>query len=60
MPKPKDPGVFIASALCLGIEDKGMQFRELFSTRMIEAFEKGVYWYVDQDVLKATIAEWEI
>lgn len=58
MPKPKDPGVFIASALSLGIEDKGMQFRDLFSTRMIEAFERGVYWYVYQDVLKATIAEW--
>ena len=25
---------------------------------MIEAFEKGIYWYVDQDVLKAVIAEW--
>ena len=28
MPQPKDPGVFIASALSLGIEDKGMQFRD--------------------------------
>ena len=59
MPKPKDPAVFIASAICLGTGQNGQMFRDLFSTRMIEAFEKEIYWYVDQDVLKAVMAEWK-
>lgn len=58
MPKPKDPGVFIASALCLGTGDKGLRFRKLFSDNMIEAFKKDIYWFVDQDVLRSTMDEW--
>ena len=58
MPKPKDPGVFIASALCLGTGDKGLRFRKLFSNNMIEAFKKDIYWFVDQDVLRSTMDEW--
>jgi len=59
MPKPKDPAVFIASAICLGTGQNGVMFRDLFSSRMIEAFEKPIYWYVDQDVLKAVMSEWK-
>ena len=59
MPKPKDPAVCIASAICLGTGQDGQMFRDLFSTRMVEAFEKEIYWYVDQDVLKAVMAEWK-
>ena len=59
MPKPKDPAVFIASAICLGTGQNGQMFRDLFSSRMIEAFEKEIYWYVDQDVLKSVMAEWK-
>jgi len=58
MPKPKDPSVFIASAICLGTGQNGIMFRELFSKRMIEAFEKEIYWYVDQDVLRNVMREW--
>ncbi|MBR19546.1 MAG: hypothetical protein CMA64_05320 [Euryarchaeota archaeon] len=60
MPKPKDPSTFIASALCLGIGQNGVMFRELLSQRMREAFQKEIYWYVDQDVLKAVMAEWKV
>tara|TARA_X000000368_G_C23057758_1_gene724812 strand:+ start:2439 stop:3287 length:849 start_codon:yes stop_codon:yes gene_type:complete len=58
MPKPKDPGVFIASALCLGQGSTGIKFRKLFSNNMIEAFKREIYWFVDQDVLRATMTEW--
>lgn len=58
MPKPKDPGVFIASALCLGTGDKGLKFRKLFSDNMIEAFKKEIYWFVDQDILRSTMDQW--
>ena len=58
MPKPKDPGIFIASALCLGLGDKGIRFRKLFSNNMIVAFTKEIYWFVDQDVLRDTMTEW--
>ena len=57
--KIKDPSVFIASAICLGTGQNGVMFRELFSKRMIEAFEKEIYWYVDQDVLRNVMREWE-
>lgn len=59
MPKPKDPGVFIASAITLGTGQKGLEFRDLFSRRMVEGFENGCYWFIDQDVLKACINEWQ-
>jgi hypothetical protein len=58
MPKPKDPAVFIASALTLGTGDKGLEYRELLSTRMQEGFIKGCYWFIDQDILKEVIREW--
>ena len=58
MPKPKDPGVFIASALTLGTGNDGIDFRKLFSQRMKEGFEDGCYWYIDQDILRSSINEW--
>ena len=60
MPKPKDPAVFIASAITLGLGPNGMQFRDLFATRLIQGFEKGCYWYIDQDVLKDVVREWKV
>lgn len=60
MPKPKDPATFIASALTLGTGPNGLQFRELFANRLIEGFKKGVYWYIDQEVLKNVIKEWVV
>lgn len=59
MPKPKDPNVFIASALTLGNGTTGLDFRKLFSQRMKEGFEEGCYWFIDQDVLRSTIGEWK-
>lgn len=58
MPKPKDPGVFIASALTLGTGDNGIEFRKLFSQRMKEGFDNGCYWFIDQDILRSVIKEW--
>lgn len=58
MPKPKDTGVFIASAITLGTNNDGLEFRQLFSEKMIEGFEDGCYWFIDQDVLKNVIVEW--
>ena len=59
MPKPKDPGVFIASALCLGTGESGIRFRKLFSNNMIEAFKKDIYWFIDQDILRDTMSQWD-
>lgn len=58
MPKPKDPYVFIASAVTLGTGNEGLEFRDLFSRRMIEGFQSGCYWFIDQDVLRDVITEW--
>lgn len=52
MPKPKDTNVIIASSICLGTGLVGEKFRNLFSYKMINAFNKGAYWFIDQDVLK--------
>jgi len=52
--------VFIASALTLGLGSNGMQFRDLFAIRLIQGFEKGCYWYIDQDVLKDVVREWKV
>jgi len=60
MPKPKDPATFIASAVTLGTGPIGLEFRELFATRLIEGFEKGCYWYIDQHVLKDVMKEWKV
>jgi len=58
MPKPKDQGIFIASALTPGTNQEGIEFRNLFSNNLIKGFEQGCYWFIDQDVLKDTMAEW--
>jgi len=58
MPKPKDTNVFIASALTLGINDDGQLFRKLFSDNMKQGFDDGCYWFIDQDILRQTISQW--
>ena len=55
MPKPKDPAVFIASAICLGTGQNGVMFRICLVPRMIEAFEKPIIGTLTQDVLKVLI-----
>lgn len=56
MPKPKDPGVFIASAITLGTGSAGTHFRTVFSQNLRDRFAKGAYWFIDQDVLRDTMA----
>jgi len=58
MPKPKDKGVYIASALSIGTGDAGMTFRKVFSDAMIEGFENGCYWFIDQDILRSVANNW--
>jgi len=58
MPKPKDTGVFIASALSFGRGPEGTLFKNRLSQRMIQEFEKGCYWFVDQDILKKVVLDW--
>jgi len=59
MPKPKDRAVFIASALGLGTGPESTQFKKLFSQTLLHQFEKGCYWFIDQDVLKSVVGEWK-
>ena len=58
MPKPKEQHIFIASALSPGTGSKGLEWRNLFAKRLITAFEKGCYWFVDQVVLRQVMKEW--
>jgi len=58
MPKPKDKGVYIASALSVGTGDDGIRFRQEFSDAMIKGFENGCYWFIDQDILKSVANNW--
>lgn len=55
MPKPKDPSVFIASAISLGKGNHGTIFKNRFSQEMIKGFQAGCYWFIDQDILRSTV-----
>lgn len=59
MPKPKDERVFIASALSLGTSQKGLEWRKLFADNLKKGFEKGCYWFIDQEILRTTMTEWK-
>lgn len=58
MPKPKDPSVFIASALGLGTGPESTEFKKLFAGELKEGFDKGCYWFIDQDVLASVVSQW--
>ena len=52
MRKPKDPGTLIASCIGLGTGPAGQQFREHFRDLLLAAFDRGAYWFMDQDCLR--------
>lgn len=59
MPKPKEPHIFIASAVSPGTGAKGLEWRKLFADKLTIAFNKGCYWFVDQVVLRQVMTEWK-
>lgn len=59
MPKPKEPEIFIASALSPGIGGKGLEWRKLFARELLKGFEKGCYWFIDQHVLRNVMKDWK-
>lgn len=52
MRKPKDPDTLIASCIGLGTGSAGQQFREHFRDLLMETFDRGAYWFMDQDCLR--------
>jgi hypothetical protein len=52
MRKPKDPTTLIASCISLGTGPEGTEFRQRFSDALMQTFQTGAYWYMDQDCLK--------
>ena len=60
MSKPKEQRSVYCKCYNFRTGANGMQFRDLFATRLIQGFEKGCYWYIDQDVLKDVVREWKV
>tara|TARA_B100001057_G_scaffold111625_2_gene109750 strand:- start:595 stop:1443 length:849 start_codon:yes stop_codon:yes gene_type:complete len=52
MRKPKDRSVYIASCISPGIGSAGSEFKTELANKMIDAFKKPIYWFIDQHVLK--------
>ena len=52
MRKPKTPEKIIASAISFGAGEGGIDFRKRIATEMFDAFSKGCYWFIDQEVLQ--------
>jgi hypothetical protein len=52
MRKPKDPDTLIASCIGLGTGSAGHAFREHFRALLLAAFDRGAYWFMDQDCLR--------
>jgi len=50
--KPKDPDSLLASCISLGLGEAGMDFRQRFKNGLIEMFEQGAFWFMDQWKLK--------
>ena len=59
MRKPKDPGTLIASCIGLGTGTAGQDLRQKFAQRLIETFEEGAFWFMDQWILKEIFADIE-
>lgn len=52
MRKPKDPSKIMAGCLSFGRGQPGIDFRKKLSQLIIEEFEKGAYWFMDQTCIK--------
>ena len=52
MRKPKDPYTLLASCIGLGTGSAGQQFREHFRDLLVATFDRGAYWFMDQDCLR--------
>lgn len=52
MRKPKDWSTLMAGCLGLGTGSVGENFKQQFKANLLESFNTGVYWFVDQQVLK--------
>ena len=50
--KTKDPDTLLASCISLGLGQAGIDFRQRFKDRLIETFEQGAFWFMDQCILK--------
>lgn len=59
MRKPKDSDTLIASCIGLGTGTAGQELRQKFAQRLIETFEEGAFWYMDQWILKEIFANIE-
>ena len=59
MRKPKDPGTLIASCIGLGTGLAGQQFREHFRDLLLTTFDRGAYWFMDQDCLREAFCDIE-
>ena len=59
MRKPKDPGTLIASCIGLGTGLAGQQFREHFRDLLLATFDRGAYWFMDQDCLREAFRDIE-
>lgn len=57
MPKPKDKSVIIASAITPGYGQLSGRFRTLLKQKMMEAFDSGAYWFIDQHVIKDVFSQ---
>ena len=52
MRKPKDPDTLIASCVGLGTGSAGQEFRGRFRDLLLTTFDRGAYWFMDQDCLR--------
>jgi lipopolysaccharide biosynthesis glycosyltransferase len=52
MRKPKDPSKIMAGCLSFGRGQLGVEFRKNLSNLLLEEFEKGAYWFMDQACIK--------
>ena len=59
MRKPKDPDTLTASCIGLGTGTAGQDLRQKFAQRLIETFEEGAFWFMDQWILKEIFADIE-
>ena len=59
MRKPKERTVYIASCLSPGIGQEGDRFKQHLAQQMTMAFQRPIYWFVDQHVLKQIFDAWD-
>ena len=59
MRKPKDRSVYIASCISPGIGEEGDRFKKHLGQQMTMAFQRPIYWFVDQHILKQIFDNWD-